>query len=466
MTDLHVAALHVIALLVLLCATLLLPGAGGALASAGIWVLCLVIVARSEPNGLLSLPSLYLLLLGLFHLGLVVPNALGATSEAPPRWIHSSQLGTALGLFSTAVVAFTLGTRLHAPGPSKDHPGELLAPQRQLFWAGGAVALIGATLLWIGIAQLGILSSHYTAYYERALTEDVRFFGFGRMLFPVGLVVAAVGATRRQMLALGAGMTLVLGPLFVQGFRGPLIVHGMALLAVWANKDRRMARRLAGVALAGAIVLVPAVRLARNEDAALLRSAGAVAPFAFVLEAGGSLRPLVVTAEAVESRSERLWMGRSYVSSARRIVPNLSARPATTDALAPNAWATLLADPWVFERGGGIGFSGVAEPYLNFGVPGVLLVFLGLGLVLHASDGWLRAVRNAPFRAAISAACFGFVLWTVRNDAMEVGRAFAIASVTVLGAWALARLYPAQRPFEPDLRAVPGSTGGAGETLG
>lgn len=451
MTPLHAAALHVVGLTVLLFGALLLPGAGGALAAACVWAACVTIVARSEPSGIVSLPGMYLLLLGLFHLGLVVPVALGATSEAP-SWLSSPQLGLALGLFSTATIAFTLGTFLHAPPrASEERAREPLAPQRQLFWMGCLVALVGATLLWIGIAQLGILSARYIAYYERALSEDVRFFGFGRMLFPIGLIIAAVGATRRQMFALAAGIAIVLGPLFVQGFRGPFIVHSMALLAVWANKDRRMARRLAGVTFAAAIVLVPAVRMARNEDANVLRAAGEVDPLAFILEAGGSLRPLVVTAEAVGSGAEPLWMGRSYASAARRVVPNLSARRLTTSALAPNAWATRQADPWVFERGGGIGFSGVAEPYLNFGVPGVVLVFVGLGILLHACDRWLRAGRAALFRAAIGAACFGFVLWTVRNDAMEVGRAIVLAAVTALGAWALARVPRAQAPADPEL---------------
>jgi oligosaccharide repeat unit polymerase len=443
----------------LLGVVLLLPGAGGALGAACVWALCLTILVRSHPNGILSLSALYLLLLGVFHLGLVVPVALGLTQGTPPAWLRSPQLGTALGLFSVATAAFTLGARAHAqPIARRDtHP---LEPQRELLWVGCLVAALGGTLLWVGVMQLGLLSAGYDSFFERHMTQDTRNFLFGLMLFPMGVLVAAVGATPRQMFALGALVAIVLAPLFLTGFRGPVIVQMASLLAVWTWKDRRTARRLAVAGVLLAMLLAPAIRASRDLEREFRIEA--FDPFEVLTEAGGSLYPLIVTAEAVEPGSEPLWMGRSYAAAVRRIVPNVSAHWAAPPAraLTPSAWATLRADPWVFDHGGGIGFSGIAEPYLNFGVAGVVLVFLLLGLVIQ---WWDRSLGGgSPFLAAVGAAAFGFVLWTVRNEATELLRAIAYAAAAVFGAWILSRALRRRRRDTPDTQAAPLEPDGAG----
>jgi hypothetical protein len=392
-------------------------------------------LARSQANGLLSPASIYLVLLGMFHLGMVVPVEAGlAVLEAPPWWMASPHVKTAIGVFTTAAVAFTLGARAGSSAAPRVEGAGALPPHRELFRVGAAVATVGAGLLWTGAVQLGVLSSGYNTYFERALSQDVRLFGFGFMLFPIGLLIAAVGATRREMVPLGIAVAVVLGPLFLAGFRGPTIVQAAALLAVWARKDRAIARRVALGVVAAAVLLVPAVRVSRDLGQGLAPGFRTLDPIQVLLETGGSLYPLVVTADRLESGKEEPWMGRSYAMAVGRVLPNVALRRSTPGArtLTPSAWATMHADPWAFDHGGGIGFSGVAEPYLNFGTAGVVVFFLLLGLLTRV---WERSLGGSPFRAAIGAASFGFLLWTVRNDAMELFRAMAFASATVLAAW-------------------------------
>lgn len=429
--------LWTIALLVLFGVNAVAPGVGGPLPVALIWVACLVLLATSNPRGLLSMEALYLLLLGLFHLGLIVPVALGVEADPRPEWLDSPYVSMALGLFTSATLSFTLGVRL---GPSQEEEGEgILPPRSSLYWVGSLAALVGAGLLWVGILQLGILGGAYGDYWEQALSADVRFFGFGLMLFPMGLVIAAVGSTPRQMLALGLALALVTGPLFAGGFRGPLIVQAAALVVVWMRKDPRMARGLAVLGTVGLLVVVPGVRLARNLDTTLSEALRTARPLDFVLEAGGSLYPLVATCEL--SRTEPFWMGRSYWMAARMIVPNiaLSSTPGRQEkrSLTPSAWVTKHMSPWEYEHGGGLGFSGVAEPYLNFGSWGVVVFFLLAGYMVRTCDRWLTGNQ---FRAAVVAAVFGFMLWTVRNEMLVVFRTVAYASLIVAAAWVVDRL--------------------------
>jgi hypothetical protein len=48
---------------------------------------------------------------------------------------------------------------------------------------------------------------------------------------------------------------------------------------------------------------------------------------------------------------------------------------------------------------------------------------------------------------------------------MELGRALSLATVTVLGAWTLARLHPWRVPVEPELGAVSGTPRRSAEGL-
>lgn len=408
-------------------------GATGPLSAAAVWVACVVVLARASPRGLLSLECLYLGWLGLFHLGLVVPLALGLPADPFPEWLVGRDPSFALGLFTAATLAFTLGAVVLAPRPSSVK--ETIGPHGPLFLVGLALAVVGALVFWRGVLQIGLLSGTYAEYYDRPVGTDVRFFGLGIMLFPIGILVAAVGATASQLKLLGLAYACVVGPVFVAGFRGPVLAHTMALLAIWLRKDPRAALRTAAAVAVVALVLVPAIRVSRNADASVGAGARAAKPIEVFTEAGGSIRPLILTAERIESGREKLWWGRSYAMAAERLSLNFGWKPRMTSTLTPNQWATMHDHPWAFDNGGGIGFSGVAEPYLNFGRAGMVAFFVVLGMVLALGD---RALGRNHYGAALIAASFGFVLWTVRNDSMDLARAAAITGVLVAGAWAVA----------------------------
>jgi hypothetical protein len=74
---------------------------------------------------------------------------------------------------------------------------------------------------------------------------------------------------------------------------------------------------------------------------------------------------------------------------------------------------TLQATPEAYRAHGGLGFSAIAEPYMNFGAPGVAVYFFLLALVLVAA---YRFDVSRPTRLALWAVVLGPLLWTVRND--------------------------------------------------
>jgi hypothetical protein len=299
----------------------------------------------------------------------------------------------------------------------------------------------------MGFRQLGLLSFSYSEFWERSLSEDVRFFGFGISLFPLGILFAGAGADDRQFKWLAGAFLLAFLPLLLMGFRGHAIVHGVALLVLWNRRNPRSARRVAiggGIAV---LILTPVVRLARSWDMTFATAARTARPLEFLTEAGNSLRPLVETVARRESGREPAWNGASYLHGVMRIVPNVAdARSsAENDMRRPSHWVTMEAEPYVYSRGGGIGFSGVAEPYLNFGLLGVVVVFTLLGWLLTFADMRLLA---APYSAAFVGSLFGFVLWTVRNDMAALPRMLTFAAIMV-GALRFASKASARRTLRP-----------------
>ena len=103
---------------------------------------------------------------------------------------------------------------------------------------------------------------------------------------------------------------------------------------------------------------------------------------------GASLRPVQ---EVIKWRKngDKLLMGGSYWAPIERqlahFVPGLHRKPGVEDR--------RLLNVVVSERAGPIGFSPVAEAYLNFGERGVLFVFLFLGIVMAHFDSQASRLR-------------------------------------------------------------------------
>ena len=83
--------------------------------------------------------------------------------------------------------------------------------------------------------------------------------------------------------------------------------------------------------------------------------------------------------------------------------------------LSPSRWASFRAFGIITALPGhGVGFSGVAEPYFNFGYICVVLFFVGLGVMSGRLDS-LNILLNYPWLLITSLTLWHFVV-TVRND--------------------------------------------------
>jgi len=415
-------------------------------------------LARS-PGGLVSLPCGYLGLLGLFHLGLIVPACLGYAPPREARWLFSSTTPKALLLCVVAFAAFSVGTAVAGlRAPRRPLPGAIAQHSRGLLIGGVVLGLVGTALLTAGAFRIGMLDVLYREFFAVRELEDPRLFGIGYMFATMGMVIAGVGANRAQLRIVGLASVIVLGPLFLYGFRGHLIVYFIALLMIWHRKDRRMARQVAVAGLVLVLLLSPAVRLLRaGGTESLTEALSSVGALDLLTEAGGSLRPLVETVDALDYDNVGYWYGASYAAAFTRIVPNASPKwsaPESRNERDPASWITARVEPLAQQTGGGIGYSGIAEPYLNFGPMGVLLFFLLLGFVLARLDR-----MNLGIHAAAVVACgYAALLWTVRNDFSNLIRPVVWGALVVGALHLISATRRARSNGTPDLVSSPSRT--------
>ena len=416
--------------------------------------------------------GLYMGALAAFHLGLIVPWSAGLVEA--PTWLP--QVSTVLleRTLLCIVLAFCclelgllLGWRgLQARDAWRGAPARAQRQQSAFYSGGIAVAMMASlaaatNIWWIGIERF--LSHSYG--YELFAMTDSRLLQMGLFwLLPAGALVAFVGARpgieTKAVLSLATFVVLVL--LWAGDRSGAMSFLGAAAM-VWTYRRGPLSRRVllpAVLVCAGLMPMVAAVRQLPRRDvtlAAIQNAAAAASPLAASSEMGNSVRVLVETLRRVPGEFP-YRRGQSYAGALRRVVPNVGLSTSQDDwndpeAMPPNHWITYVVAPWTYAAFGGLGFSAVAEPYLNFGVAGIVGYFLALGWVLGRVD--VALVRRPSRRnVALVAVVLMPLLITARNDFHNFLRpALWGMAVVVVVEWLHGAPRPVSRPVPMRARA-------------
>ena len=138
-------------------------------------------------------------------------------------------------------------------------------------------------------------------------------------------------------------------------------------------------------------------------------------------EMGGSIKTVAYTLELVpEVRSYDFGVG--YLNAVFTVVPNLfwSIHPAIARGTA-GEWLMKTIDPLTAYLGGSMGYSFIAESYLNFGWIGSPLLLFGLGIAYAKLVFWAQEADD-PARMAMLASFLSFVLFFPRSESALVVR--------------------------------------------
>jgi hypothetical protein len=393
----------------------------------------------------------YFVLLGLFHLGLAVPWALGIYDISRTAYFDLHGISRSISFINYSIVAYVFGLalasnlgkqRIFLPpetAPEFENP-ELYTVGCILLIAGAAMFIVGL----IGLDPLGYFRLTYSETFRLRAESDPRLFGSGMTISSIGLSIAAAGASRRRYRVITAVGAIWIAGLMYWGFRGPALIAAVIVYIIARKKGLKISK---WVPLSAAVILLLILPLLRSARESPLNERFSQLSFKDVnlldcpAEMGMSLRPLVESIDLIGPKDFR-W-GRTYWTGIKGIVPNLAIRweaPATEsdEDLPPSLWITAAAEPWLYKNYGGIGFSAIAEPYINFGISGVVFYFLLLAIFLT----WLeRLSLRDSYALAAWGLILGPLLWTTRNDFASFFRPAVWGLLTLAIVRALSKAY-------------------------
>ncbi len=366
-------------------------------------------------------------LLGLNRAGIIGPQF------SPQTSLTTIYLVT-LGLWS-----YHIGGILGASAPDRRPlPPEPVRPShydhlRLLGWAMIAVAAPPSFLL-IREAVETVGSHGYLALYqaERVIGLYATPQLLATLLVPGSLFVTAASKGKRFQLGVTSALIAVyaLAELFL-GARTGAAASLLPYVWLWNRCIRPLPKT---VLVVGGILLVliifPLVRVTRSLVGEERVSPRAVMEafysidnpaVAIISEMGGSVATVAYTVDLVPD-SRAYDYGASYGLGALTVLPNLfwDVHPAIAKGT-PNSWLIRTVDPGQAALGGGLGYSFIAEAYLNGGWPGVILICGLLGLLFAKLASSVSATADLV-RIAFAATIVAFTLKYARSDCTEVIR--------------------------------------------
>jgi hypothetical protein len=377
--------------------------------------------------------------LSAFHLGallsLAVCNGLTALSSLGKpfhRYTHTKR-GT---LRSPILVPGMTEPTLDKPVRLRTRLTQLLDTAPGTVWIGwglASISLLPSIFVFLKSLQV-VLSQGYQGLYQGEQdTSAAALPGvIGEFLIPASVFLLTGSTTQNSSVyskqtrnfALGIILLYIFSK-FLLGERRKVSTAVASLVWLWHEWVAKLpVTVMMGCVIALALVF-PVVAATRNlavqqgsfGDALQSQLYGASNPIIDTLnEMGGSMMTTAHTMDLVPS-SRPFQMGADYGYALLTLVPNFSSKihPTIERGLA-GSWLTWAVAPEFALRGGGYGYSFIAEAYLNFGWVGgpILLGLLGFfftSLVLWAINS------KSPARIALIATFSVYIPFYARSEA-------------------------------------------------
>jgi len=379
--------------------------------------------------------ALFMIAAGLFNGGQAVLELFGLNRNgildgrfAPEVLVES--------LFFITFCAFAVHTgallaiREIRPNPARFHEDRAFRERatRMIGWALLGVSVV-PTFLFLKDSVAAVLDLGYMALFRRDDSYSVTWVLSG--FFVPGIIFLLAGSRNSrtvQWFCLTAALVFMAVNLFL-GSRGAAVMSALTVAWTYDRVASRIPRKLlVALALVGLIVFsliretrATGARWRLSLDQQMETLASLQDPISTaVSEMGYSLVTVAHTLTLVPAVRD-YDLGVSYLYAATAIVPNLGweVHPSVAHGLLCD-WLTKTVEPMVAASGGGLGFSFVAEAYLNFGWYGGP-IWLGIAGYLF-SRLFLQADSDDPAKQALVASFLSFFLVFARGESAIVMR--------------------------------------------
>ena len=363
---------------------------GTLIVSAGFLFGWIMVDAR---KGLWSPSAAYLAVFWVFHFGVVALSALSILPSNPltayaSAWLYTESGHAAVYLSLVAFVSVIAGAgigRFLILNRRRSHSGSADRRLGRVVGVTGTGLLLVCSAVWAGLlfsrGGFRIFAVSYADYLE-AIEGLGWVLGMLWLVCGWGLILAS-SAPKGRVRALGLTVFFILGTTaFLLGTRGQILFPLVAAGIARAKGEKFLTLRQTLLAAFLLLLAVSAVRTLRVSGVG--RVSNAEISFSAVeglQELGMSLKP-VERAVSWRQTGDPLRFGETYWAPIDRalvhVLPDWKRPPAATD--------DRLLNVLTLYRAGPIGFSPVAEAYLNFGLPGVVVAMGLLGVLLGRFD--------------------------------------------------------------------------------
>lgn len=227
------------------------------------------------------------------------------------------------------------------------------------------------------------------------------------------------------LIAAPSAIALMLGGRY--GAIAPLIAYAWVLHKCWRPLPTRL---LLSIGLVFLVIIFPTIGSIRNsaliERSSLESIAGSYfslenPSFSTFSEMGGTLLTVAYTIDLIPS-TRPFDYGLQYLYSLLTIFPSIgdSLHPTVVRGT-PTAWLITAVDPFTAARGGSLGYSFIAEAYMNFDYWGAPFILCVIGFLFVRFALWAD-LSDDPARVATVASYLAFFLVFARADSTGLVR--------------------------------------------
>lgn len=352
------------------------------------WILLLTILIYMLPKGISSICFIFFVVFSIFHAGLIFANTLnGITDEDTiyqiSFWFHSTETTNAIYLINLAFIGFTLAALQFSTSKytnNNKRQEQQHTQHKRLYHIGGIVLSLSIALFFVVGITTGSLHS-YGSYLSVTSTNLIAGILFTYSYVFMGLALVLIAVSHQKIYGYHYFILFLVWSAFAfkLGLRGEVMFPSAVTACILCRKGITINSFIILLCVFIFLVVTGIVKTARVSG----DYTGSISfnPLNSIAEMGASLRPVQ---EAIKWRvnGDPLLMGASYWAPFERqlalFIPGIHRKPALQDS--------RLLNVVVNKRAGPIGFSPVAEAYLNFGEKGVLIIFFLIGTLLAYFD--------------------------------------------------------------------------------
>jgi len=406
-----------------------------------IWAATYFATTYKQYNTLYLLSTAYLLPLALFHLGMTIPHAFGGFQsyglENPEFgvWLEMSGWYTVLA-FSSIGIGLSLTFKQTENINTLSNKIDPDYVKNIIFINGIGLLLASAVFFILMIKSYGNILSYSRVDFFRG-GADTRGLGVFMMVFPSAVLCIVLGAHKKWQKKFSIILAAFAFFFFMlSGYRSAALFPAIVGVVLWTKTGRKVPVIVAASFLVAVIFMISIVGVLRAlgpynkiDSSAVeqsIESASVEDTFRTMGQTGGLLAHVIKLVPEVDPHR----YGMSYLEGLRRSIPNVLPKMSEsgrqkgkeesmydTEAISnmvPSDWLTYRIARDKFDRGEGVGFSAIAEPYLNFGVAGVVFFFILLGYLFGQAER--RSLIYYPYLLLFLCAMYWPLVRTVRNE--------------------------------------------------